>query len=107
VGPLRILVLAVLFYLGYRLIKANFSKSDEKKQDEKNQDGTQDEQSRQGGSITDVLIEDPVCHKLVPKQQAYALEAEDGPHYFCSKECGDKFTADRHNSEPDAPSDQQ
>ena len=100
-GPLRILILAVLFYLGYRLIKANFSKSDEKKKDE-----TQDEQTRQGGAITDVLIEDPVCHKLVPKQQAYALEAEDGVHYFCSKECGDKFAADQENSDRDSSSNQ-
>ena len=100
-GPLRILILAVLFYLGYRLIKANFSKSDEKNKDE-----TQDEQTRQGGAITDVLIEDPVCHKLVPKQQAYALEAEDGVHYFCSKECGDKFAADQENSDRDSSSNQ-
>lgn len=100
-GPLRILILAVLFYLGYRLIKANFSKSDDKKKDE-----TQDEETRQGGAITDVLIEDPVCHKLVPKQQAYALEAEDGVHYFCSKECGDKFAADQENSDQDSSSNQ-
>ena len=100
-GPLRILILAVLFYLGYRLIKANFSKSDDKKRDE-----TQEKETRQGGAITDVLIEDPVCHKLVPKQQAYALEAEDGVHYFCSKECGDKFTADLENSDQDSSSNQ-
>ena len=101
-GPLRILILAVLFYLGYRLIKANFSKSDEQKKDD-----TQDEKIRQGGAITDVLIEDPVCHKLVPQQQAYVLEEEDGPHYFCSRECGEKFTADREKGAQDGPSDQQ
>ena len=100
-GPLRILILAVLFYLGYRLIKANFSKSDEKKKDEE-----QDKETRQGGAITDVLIEDPVCHKLVPKQQAYALEAEDGVHYFCSKQCGDKFAAEREKGDQDSSSDQ-
>ena len=99
-GPLRILILAVLFYLGYRLIKANFTKSDDKKKDEK-----QDEEVRKDGAITDVLIEDPVCHKLVPKQQAYTLEAEDGPHYFCSKECGDKFAADQQRRDQDSSSD--
>ena len=100
-GPLRILILAVLFYLGYRLIKANFSKSDEQKEEEK-----QDEETGQGGAITDVLIEDPVCHKLVPKQQAYALEAEDGVHYFCSKQCGDEFAAAQEKSDQDSSSDQ-
>jgi len=99
VGPLRILILAALVYLGYRLIKANFSKSggNEKKDDEP---------PRPGGAITDVLIEDPVCRKLIPKQQAYTLEAEDGPHYFCSKECGDKFAADREESDQNPSSDQ-
>ena len=101
-GPLRILILAVLFYLGYRLIKANFSKSDDQKKDDK-----PDEEARKGGAITDVLIEDPVCHKLVPKQQAYTLEAEDGLHYFCSKECGDRVAADREKSDQDSSSDQQ
>ena len=99
-GPLRILVLAALLYLGYRLIKANFSKSGENKKDEK-----QDEKTGQDGSVTDVLIEDPVCHKLVPKQQAYTLEAEDGHHYFCSKGCGDKFVSERQQSEQGPSSD--
>lgn len=94
-GPLRILILAVLFYLGYRLIKANFTKSGEDQKGE-------DEEVQHGGAITDVLTEDPVCHKLVPKQQAYKLEAEDGPHFFCSKECADKFAAEREESDQDA-----
>ena len=99
-GPLRILILAVLFYLGYRLIKANFSKPGDKKIDDK-----QDEEIRRDGAVTDVLIEDPICHKLVPKQQAYTLEAEDGPHYFCSKGCGDKFMAERQQSDQDPSPD--
>ena len=98
-GPLRILILAGLVYLGYRLIKANFSKSGENEKKE-------DEQPRPGGAITDVLIEDPVCLKLIPKQQAYTFEADDGPHYFCSKECGDKFAADREKSDQNQSSDQ-
>lgn len=87
-GPLRILILAVLVYIGYRLISANFKKSTDS-EDKK------DKAAQRGEAITDVLIEDPVCHKLVPKQQAYKLEADDGAHYFCSKECGDQFIADR------------
>lgn len=89
-GPLRILILAVLLYIGYRLIAANFKKSEE--------DQSGDEQSpKKGGAITDVLVEDPVCHKLVPKQQAYPLEIDDGKHFFCSKACCDKFIAEREN----------
>ncbi|MGI9571415.1 MAG: TRASH domain protein [Desulfobulbia bacterium] len=99
-GPLRILILAGLVYLGYRLIKSNFSKSGENEKSE-------DESPRPGGAITDVLIEDPVCRKLIPKQQAYTLEADDGPHYFCSKECGDKFAAEREKSDQNRSSDDQ
>lgn len=87
-GPLRILILAVLFYIGYRLIRANFIKSSDSEEEK-------DEPTHSGEAITDVLVEDPVCHKLVPKEQAYRLEADDGAHYFCSKECGDKFNAER------------
>ncbi len=89
-GPLRILILAVLVYIGYRLIAANFRKSGN---EEKN--GADDASEGRGGAITDVLVEDPVCHKLVPKQQAYTTEIEGEQHFFCSKECGDKFVADR------------
>ena len=86
---------------------ANFSKSDEQKEEEKqNKDEKQDQENGQGGAITDVLIEDPVCHKLVPKQQAYALEAEDGVHYFCSKQCGDIFAAEQEKSDQDSSSAQ-
>lgn len=87
-GPLRILILAVLIYIGYLLIRANFIKSSDSEE-------KKDEPTHSGEAITDVLVEDPVCHKLVPKEQAYRLEADDGAHYFCSKECGDKFNADR------------
>lgn len=98
-GPLRILILAALLYLGYRLIKANLSKSGEDQKSE-------DEEPQKGGAITDVLIEDPVCGKLVPKQQAYTLETEDGPRLFCSKECGDKFAAGGEDNDRDTSPDQ-
>lgn len=87
-GPLRILILAVLLYIGYRLISRSFGKSDDGKKDKKSP-GTKP------GKITDVLVEDPVCHKLVPQQQAHQLEADGETHYFCSKECHDKFISDQ------------
>jgi YHS domain-containing protein len=92
VGPLRILILAALLYIGYRLISANFKKTDDKKK--KDTDSTQS-----GGAITDVLVEDPVCHKLVPKQQAHLLELDDQKIYFCSKGCCDTFVAEREKTE--------
>ncbi|MEE4313728.1 MAG: YHS domain-containing protein, partial [Desulfofustis sp.] len=45
--------------------------------------------------ITDVLVEDPVCHKLVPKQQAIQLEVKGETHYFCSRECSEHFLSEK------------
>ncbi len=80
-GPLRIIILAVLVYIGYRLIAANLKKSDDSKT------------PGEPGKITDILVEDPVCGKLVPKQQAHQLNGEDETHYFCSRACHDKFVS--------------
>lgn len=82
-GPLRIIILAALLYIGYRLIIANFRKS--------GNDETEAPPAS-GGSITDVLVEDPVCHKLVPKEQAVHVEIDGKTHYFCSRECRDEFS---------------
>ena len=87
-GPLRILVLAVLLYIGYRLISANFKKPQNDEEDD-------EPSGKSGGAITDVLVEDPVCHKLVPKQQAHLLEIDDETHYFCSQKCCDMFMTER------------
>jgi YHS domain-containing protein len=43
--------------------------------------------------VADVLVEDPVCHKLVPKQQAIRLKSKKRNEiiYFCSEECCELF----------------
>jgi len=88
VGPLRIIILAVLIYIGYRLITKSFKKDgNQTKADAQSADSSQ--------KFTDVLVEDPVCHKLVPKQQAVSLKNDDETHYFCSEECCKKFTSEK------------
>lgn len=91
-GPLRILILAVLLYIGYRLITANFKKTDKDNKDDSQATG-------KPGKITDILVEDPVCGKLVPKQQAYELEGEKETHYFCSQTCHDEFLSEKGDRE--------
>ena len=41
--------------------------------------------------VHDVLVEDPVCHTLVPKNQAIRLRQDGKTYYFCSEACCDKF----------------
>ena len=102
-GPLRILILAALLYIGYRLISANFKKDDDEQKKDQDEGSAQSAQSAHAsgetGPITDVLIEDPVCRKLVPKQQAHIVELDGETHYFCSKECGDAFAAEHEKND--------
>jgi YHS domain-containing protein len=79
--PLRLLILAILFYIGWRLLKRSFAK---KQADIKREDHDL--------GLQDVLVEDPVCHVLVPKHQALRLRRDGITYYFCSEQCCDQFT---------------
>jgi YHS domain-containing protein len=82
-GPLRFIILLILFYIGYRLLIGGLKR---KKQ-------TRKENSVVGESATvsDVLVEDPVCHILVPKGQAIHLQHQGKMVYFCSESCCTTF----------------
>lgn len=86
-GPLRIIILAILVYIGYRLLVG----SSKKKRSGNNKKGSTDSNAQ----ITDVLVEDPVCHKLVPQQQAVILERDGTTYYFCSEECRTTFISEK------------
>lgn len=87
-GPLRIVILAVLLYIGYRLLVGSSRKNKESGSNDKNSPGPNER-------ITDVLVEDPVCHKLVPQQQAVRLDRDGETFYFCSDECCKQFTSEK------------
>lgn len=78
-SPLRIIIIAILVYIGYRLIVGGSKKNK----------GPSAKVKEPGSNFTsnDTLEEDPVCKKLVPRQQAVQLEQDGKTHYFCSKEC--------------------
>jgi YHS domain-containing protein len=92
VGPLRIIILAVLFYIGYRLLKSSFSKKS-------GSQTTGNPSSEVKEQITDVLVEDPVCGKLVPQQQALKLNKNGETYYFCSNECCNQFASEKGDDE--------
>jgi len=81
-SPLRIIIIAILIYLAYRLItggrKPPVAQSRKKKP------------SREM-PLSDTLEEDPVCKKLVPRQQAVEYEHQGKKIYFCSKKCCNTF----------------
>ncbi len=85
-SPQRLLILAILLYIAWRLIR-NLIREKIEKETEQRQKKEAD-----GPSVEDVLVEDPVCHTLIPKNQAIRLRQDGTTHYFCSNECCDKFT---------------
>jgi YHS domain-containing protein len=85
-SPLRIIIIAILVYLAFRLITGG--------RKSKTTDSRQKETPREMPA-SDILEEDPVCKKLVPRQQAVAFEYRGKKHYFCSKECCDTFRTKR------------
>lgn len=89
-SPLRILIIAILLYIGYRLIFGGNRKS---VQGGKKKGKGSSNNNRL--AVEDVLVEDPVCHTLVPKKQAVHLKHEKEMVYFCSEDCCDKFIKDK------------
>ncbi|NLX19870.1 MAG: YHS domain-containing protein [Desulfobulbus sp.] len=76
---IRFLVLALLCYAGWYVIRGYRKK----KQTSFIPDPDTDPQ--------DVLVEDPVCHLLIPKHQAIRLRKNGVTYYFCSEQCCDEF----------------
>ncbi len=86
--PLRLIILAVLFYIAWRLIKSGLKKKFPGLRTEVVKDYGQDSKAE------DVLVEDPVCHKLVPQKQAIRLRHQGKYLYFCSERCCDTFSGE-------------
>jgi YHS domain-containing protein len=83
--PFRLLILAILCYIGWRFLRRFvLSKPAETVLDDTSQ-GPDPE-------LQDVLVEDPVCHTLIPRNQAIRLRKNDTTYYFCSEACCDQFS---------------
>lgn len=79
--PLRLLILAILVYIGWRMLCGKGKGPTATVPPEAEETDPQD-----------VLVEDPVCHVLIPKHQALRLRKDGVTHYFCSEHCCDVFT---------------
>lgn len=84
-SPIRLIIIGILLYIGYLLIKGGSSKKKDTTSSELNGPD----------KISDVLVECPVCGKLVPKGQAITKKDGDKTVYICSKECCDTFVSDK------------
>lgn len=80
-GLLRLVILAALFYIFYRLL---FGGRKLPKQ-------PRTEEVDNNLPVQDVLVEDPVCHNYIPQSQAFKLNHKNQVYHFCSKECCKTF----------------
>jgi len=79
-APIRIIIIAILLYIGYRLIVSGFKSNTQSRKNTRKKSGGKE-------PVSDVLEEDPICKKLVPRQQAVQYQYHENTYYFCSKKC--------------------
>ncbi len=78
----RFLAIIFLAYFGYRF----FSK-------------IREENQKMVIEKEDILEEDPVCKRLVPRKQAVVYEKAGQKIYFCGKECCKKYRKEKEKNE--------
>lgn len=85
-SPIRLVIIAILLYILYRLIAGPRKKIQDNgrwKRSERNTDKP----------LTDTLVKDPVCSTYVPKKQAFTVQHDHQQYYFCSEKCRATFLA--------------
>lgn len=70
--PLRLIILAILFYIGWRLLRGVIERSDSPIAGGHNKNHDNNE-------VRDTLIEDPVCHTMIPKNRRFVYVSRDAP----------------------------
>ena len=82
---LRLIVLGVIFYLVYRLIRLLLPPGQGRRRDEL------------GNRVAnrEDLVEDPCCHTYVPEGDAYLASIDGKTVYFCSRKCYKQFREQR------------
>jgi len=76
---IRMLVTLLLFYIGYRVVKAIFSPKSV---------GKDPASAHLSGVET---VQDPICGVYIAKENAIVGNLEGTRHYFCSMNCLEKF----------------
>ncbi len=78
---MRLIILIILAYVGYRLIKRFFAQPSIPKWR-----GAGDQTG-----IDDIMVKDPFCQVYFPQREGVRAVINGVEYHFCSKECRDKF----------------
>jgi YHS domain-containing protein len=81
---MRILILILLAYLGYRIVKTLVGSSSS---------GRAPQQGKTQGAIDDVMVKDPLCETYFPKRDGVKAVIKGETIYFCSEKCRDQYLA--------------
>ena len=84
---MRLLIFAALAYLVYRGVKSWILKN--------TRPSNRSAVGRTAGEIDDVMVKDPYCEVYFPKRKGVHLKLKGQDLIFCSKQCRDKFIAER------------
>jgi YHS domain-containing protein len=82
---IKIIFLAVLAYILYRLVKGVFSPRSKIDR-------------RKPGGVIDEMVQDPFCGTYIPRRESVRRVIEGQEHHFCSDACADKFALQRKES---------
>lgn len=85
-NPLRIIILSFLTYLLFRLLIGAGRRPGGRAREA----GVGD-----GGPVPDKLMEDPVCHTLIPAKSAITMNKDGKKIYFCSHNCRDQYNTNQ------------
>ncbi len=86
-NPVRLALLGCLLYIAYRLLVSAAKKKRPARQASSTDPATSE--------VVDILVEDPVCHTLVPREQARVLRHNNQSYYFCSDTCCQCFLTEK------------
>jgi YHS domain-containing protein len=75
---MRLLILAFLAYVLYRLVKGVLSQ------------GRRPQRQEKQGSI-DEMVQDPLCKTYIPLRDAQRRVISGKEYFFCSRECAERF----------------
>jgi YHS domain-containing protein len=82
---MRFLILILLAYLAYRVVKLVFKPKRE---------------IRRGpnGGVIDEMVQDPVCKTYIPRREAIRKTIEGREYFFCSEACASRFESEKRDT---------
>ncbi len=83
---IRLLLLCLLAYLFFRIVKGVLSLL--------GGGGQGPKRGRDEEKVIDEMVQDPSCQTYIPRREAIRKVVQGREYFFCSKECARKFEAE-------------